>query len=213
MKFMFCLLGLVCSLNAVAQKGNWYIGGIGGFRSQTDKSSSGYKSESNYWAFGPEAGTFLSDNFQLGLYLGMSGSSGSDDGGNASKSFGFRPTLYGRRFFKITDNFSLFAGMYMNVGSGTSTNSPSGSEYKSSGFALRLGVGIAYALSPRFTAIGQYGLLGYETVSYTSDGIDAGSVATFDFGVNTIGSSTLPQGNGSGAVFNIGLYYTFKKND
>jgi len=56
-------------------------------------------------------------------------------------------------------------------------------------------------LSPRFTAVGQYGVLGYQSVSNKVAGNNAGSTSSLNFNVNTVGT---------GSVFNIGLYYTFK---
>ena len=205
----------VAGFAASGQTGNWYIGGVGGIGSSTSKSTSGFATTSSNWTFAPEVGTFLSDDIQLGLFLGFSGSSQKNDNGDIQSSTSISPTIYARKFFKITDNFSTFAGLYLNISSGTTTdytNTPA-TEFKQSGFGARLGVGIAYALSPRFTAVGQYGLLGYRSSSDKVDGNDAGSDSSFDFGVNTIGSSTLSQGNGSGSVFNIGLYYTLKKNN
>jgi hypothetical protein len=85
-------------------------------------------------------------------------------------------------------------------------------KHTQSGFGARVGIGVALALSPRFTAVGQYGLLGFSSVSNKNDDGDKTSTDTsFDFGVNTVGGSTLSQGNGSGAVFNIGIYYTIKE--
>jgi len=214
MKNMIIVAALALALPAGAQKGNWYIGGIGGYSSETAKTP-GNNFVTSEWSFGPEAGTFLKDDIQLGLYLGLSGGSRKDDGGDLYSSSGFSPTVYGRKFFKVTENFSLFAGLYFNITSATRTDyfGGSSSEYKESGFGVRLGVGIAYALSPRFTAVGQYGLLGYQTVTGKQNGVDMSTISTFNFGVNTIGASSLSQGNGSGSLFNIGLYYTFKKNN
>lgn len=210
------ILLMIISTALFAQKGNWYVGGVVGYSSSTDKTPGGFKTTTSSYAFGPEVGTFLNDNIQLGLYLGMSGDSQKDDNGDIYTSSAFSPTIYGRKFFKITDNFSAFGGLYLNISNGSTTNYNGGgntTEQKYSGFGLRVGVGIAYALSPRFTAVGQYGLLGYQSVSRKNNGNDAGTTTSFDFGVNTIGSSTLSQGNGSGSVFNIGLYYTLKKNN
>lgn len=212
---LLLLVFAAATMTASAQTGNWYIGGVGGFGSSTNESPSGFKTTNSNWAFGPEVGTFIKDDIQLGLYLGISGSSQKNDNGDIESTTSFSPTIYGRKFFKITDNFSTFAGLYLNISSGTTkdyTNTPT-TESTQSGFGVRLGVGIAYALSPRFTAVGQYGLMGYQSTSSKVDGNNAGSNSSFDFGVNTIGSSTLSQGNGSGSVFNIGLYYTLKQNN
>jgi hypothetical protein len=197
---------------ATAQQGSWYIGGVANYTSEASKSPSGFTTTVSSWAFGPEVGTFLNDDFQLGLYLGLGGSSEKDDNRDIASTSEFSPTLYGRKFFKITDNFSAFGGLYLSYLSGTSKTYNTGggtNELEGSGFGFRLGLGVAYALSPRFTAVGQYGLLGYQNVSFKQDGNDVGSTAQFDVGVNTIGYGTSGQ---SGGIFNIGLYYTFKTN-
>lgn len=203
---------IASSLCAAAQAGNWYIGGVGGYGTSTDQSPSGFKWSDTSWAFGPEVGTFLNDEIQVGLYLGLSGTSRKNDYSDVESTTSFSPTIYTRKFFKITDNFATFAGFYFNITSGTTKQVlPATFESVQSGFGVRLGVGIAYALSDRFTAVGQYGLFGYQSTSTKVDGNDAGSNTSFDFGVNTIGASSFSQGNG-GSVFNIGLYYTLKKN-
>ncbi len=213
-KTVFILTMVASSFAAIAQKGNWYIGGVAGFASNTNKSSSGFKTTTSSWAFGPEGGTFLKDDIQLGLALGLSGSSEKDDNGKISTSSNLSPTVYIRKFFKVTENFSVFGGFYLNYLSGKTTNytTPPYAETKESGIGLRLGVGVAYSLSPRFTALGQYGLMGYESITTKVNGSNSGTDSSFNFGVNTVGSSSLSQGNGSGAVFNVGIYYTFKKS-
>ncbi len=211
MKKGILLLMGVCFLGvAFAQQGSWYVGGVANYGAKTTKQPNNPDYTLTSWAFGPEVGTFLKDNLQLGLYLGLSGSSEKDDNGEISSSSNFSPTLYTRKFFTITDNFSAFGGLYLSYISGSATNyAGTGAERKTSGFGARLGIGVAYALSPRFTVVGQYGLLGYQSVSFKSNGNDAGSESSFDFGVNTIGYGSLGQ---TGGVFNVGLYYTFKTN-
>jgi hypothetical protein len=210
-KTLFILTMVASAFGTMAQKGNWYIGGVVGFASNTEKSPSGFKTTSSSWAFGPEGGTFLKDDIQLGLVLGLSGTTEKNDNGKISSSSNLSPTVYVRKFFKITDNFSTFGGFYLNYINGKSTDFTSTPSIEStqSGIGLKLGIGVAYALSPRFTAVGQYGLLGYQSVKNKTSGNDAGTDSSFNFGVNTVGS-TLSVGNGSG-VFNVGIYYTFKK--
>lgn len=215
---LLCIVALA-ALPAAGQKGNWYLGGVASYSSTTNKSPTlpgvgTISSTTNSWAFGPEIGTFLQDKVQLGLYLGIGGSAQSYEGGgtsaDVSKTSEFSPTVYTRKFFSISENLSAFYGVYLTYFSGSTTNYPVGgtpNEDKYSGFGLKLGVGIAYALSPRFTAVGQYGLIGYQNISYTTNGQDAGSQSSFDFGVNTIGYGSNAQ---IGGVFNIGLYYTLK---
>jgi hypothetical protein len=205
--FLFALLSNVL----LAQQGTWYMGGVAGISSKTNKDAADVKTVNSNWVFGPEVGTFLKDDIQLGLVLGIGGSSQEQAGADVSESSYLNPTLYGRKFFKITDNFSTFAGIYLNYISGTTTDHLTGGDIDTdhSGFGARLGVGVAYALSPRFGIVGQYGLLGWQSVDYEVDGHDAGSESSFDFGMNTVGAGDLVQGNGSGSVFNIGIYYTF----
>ena len=196
---------------SMAQTGSWYAGGVVGFASTNTTPAGGTKQVSTSWAFGPEVGTFIQDDIQLGIALGLSGSSDKDDGTKEGSFTAISPTVYARKFFKITDNFSAFGGAYLNYTSATDKNLTTTpvDETTYSGIGLRLGIGVAYALSPRFTAVGQYGLLGFQSYNFKDNGNDQGSMTTFDLGVNTVGSSTLVQGNGSGSVFNIGLYYTF----
>ena len=91
--------------------------------------------------------------------------------------------------------------MYLSFISETDTDYNPTIESKTTGFGARVGTGVALALSPKFTAVGQYGLLGFESTTSKVDGTETGSNTSFDFGVNTIGAS----------VFNIGIYYTFKQ--
>lgn len=197
------ILMILVSSVSMAQQGSWYIGGLAGFSSSTSEASgSGLKSVSSSWAFGPEFGTFLKDDIQLGIALGIGGSNNKYDGDDVSKSTEFDPTVYGRKFFKIADSFSTFAGLYLSVISEKTTDyNPTTTETTTSGFGARVGVGVAYALSPRFTALGQYGLLGFQSTKDKDDGTETSKDTSFTFGANTIG----------GSVFNVGLYYTIKQ--
>lgn len=201
-KTLILISMIVLSFSSMAQKGSWYIGGLVGISSSKDEDAgSGVESVSSSWAFAPEFGTFLSDDLQLGLALGITGSKQTFDGDDTFKSTSIDPTIYGRKFFGITDNFKVFTGLYLSFISETDTDYNPTVEFKTSGFGARVGVGVAYSLSPKFTAVGQYGLLGFESTKTKVDGDETGSNTSFDFGVNTIGAS----------VFNIGIYYTFKQ--
>ena len=133
--------------------------------------------------------------------MGIGGSKFSSDGDDTDKSMNFDPTVYGRKFFKITDNFSTFAGLYLSLISEKDEDLVVDIETKTSGFGARVGIGVAYALSPKFTAVGQYGLLGFRSTKDEVDGTETSKDTSFDFGINTT----------SGSVFNIGIYYTFKQ--
>lgn len=209
-QFLLLLIVLISSI-AYAQKGSWYIGGVAGYGTNTQEPTNGTKTTTSSWAFGPEIGTFLKNDIQLGFILGLNGSTEKDGDDKTTEFFGFSPTVYVRKFKKVTDNFSLFTGLYFNYLSGEETDFiPTEEKFKASGFGISLGIGMAYALSPRFTAVGQYGLLGYSSLTFKQDDTEYLKETDFNVGVNTVGSSSFVQGNGSGAVFNIGLYYTFK---
>lgn len=202
-KLLFVTAFVAAAFVVEAQKGNWYIGGVGGYSTNTDKSPGGVNTTTSSWAFGPEVGTFLQDDIQLGLVLSVAGSSEKDDTNQQESSSSFNPTVYGRKFFKLTDNFATFVGLYVHYSSGTDKDflpAPT-QEITTTGFGINLGAGVAFVLSPRFTAVGQYGVLGYQSESTKVDGVDAGSNSSFGFGVNTVGT----------AVFNIGIYYTLMK--
>jgi outer membrane protein len=218
MKKLFTTIAVLTSLTTFAQSGSWYVGGALGYMGKTTKTTpvSGTTTESknSTWVVSPEIGTFLSDNWQLGLALGLNGEKQIQTNKNETTSSTVSPTLYIRRFAKVSDNLSVFAGLYGNFTSGSIKykDGTTGSETKDkvSGFGMRLGIGVAYALSERFTAVGQYGLFGFSSTT-TKDEPGNKTVDTgFDFGVNTVGSQSLIEGNGA-SVFNIGLYYTFKQ--
>jgi hypothetical protein len=210
-KTIFLISFIVIAMISMAQKGSWYLGGIVGYSSSTNKAadSTGTKTIESNWSVNPEFGTFLTNSIQLGFVTGLNGSSGKVGSNKDYNSISFSPTLYVRNFFKITDNFSAFAGIYLSYISGTNKyySYPNGSEVETkgthSGFGARLGIGVAFAFSPRFTAVAQYGLAGFSSIAYkNNDGKKTNTVTAFDVGVNTVGT---------GSVFNIGLYYTFKK--
>jgi len=213
MKKLLIIASILFSTQAFAQQGSWYLGGVAGFGSNTHKNYTGptvVKTVESSWAFGPEFGTFLKDDIQLGFVVGLGGSTEKIDGSKIESKTEFNPTVYCRKFFKVTDNFSAFAGLYLNyLSSKTVDYTPVESKFTTNGFGTRLGIGIAYALAPRVTVVGQYGLFGFTTTTDKNDNGDkVGSDSGFDFGVNTIGAGSFKQGNQSGSVFNIGIYYT-----
>jgi opacity protein-like surface antigen len=219
MKKIFTTIAVLCSLSTFAQSGSWYVGGALGYMGKTSKyttAASGITGErkNSTWVVSPEIGTFLSDNWQLGLALGLNGEKQIDPNKNESTGSSISPTIYIRRFAKVSDNLSVFAGLYGNFASGSIKHKDgiTGAETKDKvgAFGMRLGVGVAYALSDRFTAVGQYGLFGFTSTTTNYDNDDKNQDTSFDFGVNTVGSSSLIEGNGA-SVFNIGLYYTFKQ--
>ncbi len=204
MRYFSLFVFLIGALTAQAQQGNWYLGGVVNYSSTTDKSASGQELTNSSWGIGPEIGTFLTDNIQIGLKVGLYGAVYELTDGK-DRDFSLGPTIYVRRIFHITDNFSTFAGLYAGITSGTtkSERTSGSSETTHFGFGTQLGVGLAYALSPRFTVMGQYGVLGYRTENWKVDGMDAGSTSKFTFSMDA---------TGQGSAFNLGVYYTLNRN-
>lgn len=185
----------LCSTEMQAQKGSWYIGGQAGYNSKTEKNTGFSDIKTKNWAFAPEVGTFLENNLQLGVGVNLSGNKAEN--GIDSTTTKFSPVVYLRRFFKMGDRFSTFVGL---VGTVTTGSVKAGTtKYDLGGWGANLSLGAAYALSSRFTAVGQYGFLGY-----SSQTIKRGS---FKHEVNDIGLNV----NSLGPVLNVGLYYTFKQ--
>lgn len=218
MKKTLAILSLLVASSTFAQKGSWYLGGAVGMNSKSTNVKpvlgTETKTKDFSWIVAPEVGTFLADTWQLGLALGIDGQSyRGATVGDTTNAFTLSPTLYCRKFFKITDNFSVFAGLYGNFTTGDEKRTNLGVESKTKviGFGARLGIGLAYAITDRFTLVGQYGLVGFNSVTKTDEPGNKNISSGFDFGVNTVGAAKLTQGNGSGSVFNIGLYYTIFK--
>lgn len=153
----------VCSLQA--QQGSMYIGGGLGYDETT-------------WRFAPEVGTWIADDLQLGLVATLYGQDGD---GNIK--FGAAPHLYLRKWFSVSDRFSLFAGA--NVQFSTESYRFGESSTNFNGF---LDAGFGYSVAPRWGMVGRFGRLGY-----------INEAINIDLNLSP------------GSLFNIGLYYTFKE--
>lgn len=210
-KTIFLISFIALATISMAQKGSWYVGGQVGYGFGSDKPAADSldKTVSTTWNINPEFGTFLTNTIQLGFVGGFSGMATKTGDEKELSSLSVNPTIYLRNFYKFTDNLSAFAGIYVHYINGATRyySYSSGSEvetkYSHSGFGSSLGLGLAYALSPRFTVLGQYGLFGFKSVVYKdSEGHKDRTETDATFSVNTVGSGT---------AFNVGVYYTFKK--
>lgn len=180
---------------AFAQGGSWYVGGVASFNSSSSDADGAPKTTS--WSFSPEVGTFFNEKWSAGLALGLSGSNSKNDDGDIYEKSEFGPALYGRRWWKAGDKLSLFTGLDVSFGTGTSTTfEPTEVEVETSSFGLNLNAGAAYALADRWTLLFKFAGLGY-----TSE--KEGDVTRNSFGL-------LADGNVTGDQFIfVGLYYTF----
>ncbi len=212
-KTIFILSFLAVAMVSMAQKGSWWTGGMVGYAVSNMKpeSDEADKESTISWNVNPEFGTFITNTLQIGFVGGLSGSVNKVDKDKNYSSVSISPSVYLSNFYKFTDNLSGFARIYVNYINGKDIDYVYDVEDKVDeiqtthmGFGSRLGIGIAYALSPRFTVLGQYGLMGFSTVAYEDDNGDKTHTDfDFDFGVNTVGSGT---------AFNVGIYYTFVKS-
>src|SRR6188768_4092818 len=101
-KQILVLMIVLISSITYAQKGSWYIGGVAGYGTNTQQEpNNGTKTVSISWAFGPEIGTFLKNDIQLGFILGLNGSTEKDGDTKSEKFIGFSPTVYVRKFKKV----------------------------------------------------------------------------------------------------------------
>ena len=98
-KLLVSAVILLMGTVAYAQKGSVYIGGEVGFET-IDGGEDG--EDGSAWVFGPEIGTWLSDQNQLGIVLRFQG----DDFATT-----IAPHLYFRRWFPLNEKFSLYAGV------------------------------------------------------------------------------------------------------
>ncbi|MEO7174510.1 MAG: outer membrane beta-barrel protein [Saprospiraceae bacterium] len=207
--FFWCLF--LVSMQGFAQQGYWYLGGRGGYASQTRKSSTATNTqkESN-WSFSPEIGVWLSDRVQFGLGINYAGSkaptanftNGTIYPGTAYTS-AFGGTLYWRYFF-LQGEFRPFAGLNFTYLPGKNrqdydqNQSPPIEDGKgtSLSWGVNLQAGFSYALSDRVAAVGSFGLFGY--TSYNS------KIGTTERTINSFGGDFSTLGN----RFTVGIYFT-----
>lgn len=196
-KTLLVLIVTLFSFATYAQEGSWYVGGQVGFNSGTTEETNEADIKTTDWSLAPEVGTFLSNNLQLGFALNLYGSTEEQESDKVTTS-SFAPVVYLRNFYKVSDLFSVFAGIVGSYSTGTQEYTYTGgtNKYELSGYTINLSLGAAFAVSSKFTAVAQYGLLGYssQTVKMGDD-----ERTESNFGVNI---SSL------GPVFNVGLYYT-----
>ncbi|MDA3614979.1 outer membrane beta-barrel protein [Polluticaenibacter yanchengensis] len=197
------IMGIVTS--GMAQKDSWYIGGNVGFSSKKDKVEAGSTTvdgtKTTSWTFSPEIGTFLTNNWQVGVGLNIGGAKTDPNstGSTVSTTTRYGGTLYTRYFFG-TGAFRPFLGANATVLPGKIKNTigNTSTELQSFNFGINGNAGFAYALAKRVTAVGSLGVLGFEHTSNKAKGSDV-KTKTNSFGLDA---------NSLGNRFTIGVYYT-----
>jgi len=211
-KILFLAVFAAFTTFAQAQKGSWYIGGNVGFSSSKDKTDVGGTStdgpKTTTWTFSPEVGTWLSDKVQVGIGLTLGGSKleGVDDGITTTHTSSITgATLYGRYWFMPGSSFRPFIGLNISGLPGSEKVETKGTvttEVKYSTFDLgaNINAGFGYALSPKFTVVGSFGFIGFESSSTKlKDSNPEIKTTTTSFGLD---AGTL------GNRFTVGVYYT-----
>ncbi|WP_152286532.1 outer membrane beta-barrel protein [Flavicella marina] len=164
MKKIILILLLVVSTGALAQKGSVYIGGALGYTSDNYK-------------IAPEAGYWMAETLQLGAVLSYEKSTTANVDTKT-----FKPHVYFRKFYAMSDKFSLYAGANARY---VSTDVAGVS---SSYFDAFVDLGFAYSLADRWGVVGRVASIGLLQEEFTID---------FDM-------SKQP-------LFNVGIYYTIKQ--
>lgn len=212
MKKFFLLTACLGAIGGAsfAQQGSWYIGGNAGFALTQDKvetsgtTTDGMKYTS--WSFSPEVGTFLSDNFQLGVALNIAGDKreANDVLKTTSRGTMVGGTVYGRYFFR-GGAFRPFVGVAATVLPGNNIMSRTGAgdvKENTMAYGANLNAGFSLALSPTVMAIGSFGAVGFNQSTSEIDGSNIKHTRT-TFGFENAGTL--------GQRFNVGIYYTFAR--
>lgn len=176
------------ALSAQIAKGTKYLGGSLGFNSS--KANTDNAEAETSWSVSPEVGYFFMDNMAAGVSLGLNGSSSGDD----FSSGGFTGVVYVRKFWNASDNFHIFGGL--NVGLGTDNVTVGSFEATENLFGAALDLGIWYNVTDKWSVAGRVGNLGFSSITNPDDDQDGGT----EFGLN-VSTVTAP--------FSLGLYYGF----
>jgi hypothetical protein len=211
MKQVIFILSLAFASTAFSQMGTWYVGGTAGFTSESEKTTFNGKStdgpKSSSYSFSPEVGTWLSDKIQLGVGLGITGGTGEvlvngiKTGELNLSGFGVNP--YARYFF-AGESFRPFVGVAIPVEFGNIKETPTGGKAEETpfqSFGANLNAGFGYFISPKWTVIGSFGVLGFDSTTSGKDDVAAGTTKTV---TNSFGLDASTLGN----RFTVGFYYT-----
>jgi outer membrane protein len=165
-------------------QGNIMLEGNFNFNSENDKDA-GVKT--NDFNFNPKVGYFISDDFAIGIQLGLgSGKTETElpDGSTAeTKSSRFDAGVFGRYYFlDLGQRFKTYGELGLGMASGK-TEDAAGNETKTSGFNAGVGVGINYFVTENFAI--NFTLA--NVISYESEKTEVGDVegdGTTEFGMN-----------------------------
>lgn len=204
------LLFLHFSVCLNAQKGDILTGGSFGFNvRKVEEYKFGYRDipltedKTIEWSFSPEVGIWLSNQSQLGLAIMLSGRKINEE----TQRLILAPRVYIRRWYKLLDDLSVFGSLsvsynYDNYGAVDFVfGNVIGNRYTNS-VQSALSVGIGYSLTDNIDILGKLGLVSYtySWIKYYNHRYKSATNESLDFNLNS-----------GSPVFDIGIFYTFKR--
>jgi len=159
-------------------EGDVIIEGNIGFNSTNNKNT---KEKTNELVFAPRFGYFLSDDFALGVGLGIATS--KEEAGNVTlnKTSIFSVGVFGRYYFlNISDRFKTFANVTLEYASGTEEE-PMQPKLEVTGFGFGAGLGVNYFVTENLALVFSLS----DVLSYTSlKPKDGENVSEFQANIN-----------------------------
>jgi len=131
-------------------EGDVIIEGNIGFNSKNDKNTD---AKTNALIFAPRFGYFLSDDFALGVGLGIATS--KEEAGNVTlnKTSVFSVGVFGRYYFlNISERFKTFANVTLEYASGTEEK-PMQPKFEVTGFGFGAGLGVNYFVTENLALV------------------------------------------------------------
>lgn len=162
-------------------KGDVFITGAVGYGSESTGDN-----ETSTFTFSPKAGYFVTENIAVGINLGYTSQTETEEDGLGDTFDTDTNTLevgaFGRYYFTPARNFSFFGQLAVGMTSSKTEVEGVDGEYKENGFNLGLAPGISYFVSEHIALEATFGLLGYNTSEPDVDGAE--STDNFNIGAN-----------------------------
>lgn len=161
-------------------QGDIFVSGAVGYGSEKTGDN-----KSDQFTFSPRAGYFVTSNIAVGVKLGFTSGTTTEDAGLGGTidvdTNTFSVGGFGRYYFTPARDFSFFGEL--SVGYDSSKVEPEGGEEaKVTGFNVGLAPGISYFVSDHIALEATFGLLGYKTSEPDADGSE--STDTINIGAN-----------------------------
>lgn len=159
----FCFSLLLASAFAQPLANHLYLGGRVSFSDQTTERIVGNTvttSSSSSYNFSPAIGYTLTDNWMLGVRLGIGGS----DNGNSTSS-NFDANLFGRYSLPIAERFYFIPEIQIGTGTSSTDNNAGVRTSETSYFGIGVLPGLAFFPTTHWSIELNAGFIGYQTVT------------------------------------------------